>query len=81
MGAEKIAAFYDDETKAACDAQSAAKAHYLRALSTRTGLSWQALRIGKFLGQYGVGVLRETRGRLSARSQTAPGEAARISQR
>ena len=49
MGEEKIAAFYDDAVKVACDAASAAKAYYLRSLSTETGLAWQARRWGRFL--------------------------------
>jgi hypothetical protein len=34
MGAEKIAAFYDDPAKAACDAWSTGKAYHLRSLTT-----------------------------------------------
>ncbi|MEA2904289.1 MAG: hypothetical protein QOI12_1676 [Alphaproteobacteria bacterium] len=67
MGEEKIAAFYDDPVKTDCDDYSHAKAHYLRALSTDTGLAWQARRWVKFLGQYGVGSLRQARGRLVPR--------------
>ena len=58
MGEEKIASFYDDAVKQACDQHSAAKAYYLRALSTDAGLAWQARRWGKFIGQLGVGTLR-----------------------
>ena len=47
MGVDKIAAFYDDAVKQACDAFSAAKAYYLRSLSTEAGLSWRARRWGK----------------------------------
>src|SRR5262249_27320634 len=44
MGEDKIAAFYDDEVKQACDAASEAKAYYLRALSTSAGFAWTARR-------------------------------------
>jgi 2-polyprenyl-6-methoxyphenol hydroxylase-like FAD-dependent oxidoreductase len=65
MGPDKIAAFYDDPVKQACDEHSTAKAHYLRSLSTDAGLTWTALRWGKFLGQLGVGTLRQAQRRLS----------------
>jgi 2-polyprenyl-6-methoxyphenol hydroxylase-like FAD-dependent oxidoreductase len=63
MGEEKIAAFYDDEEKTACDAASAAKAYKLRALSTEQGLSWAARRCIRFVGQLGLGALRRMRTR------------------
>jgi 2-polyprenyl-6-methoxyphenol hydroxylase-like FAD-dependent oxidoreductase len=58
MDAQKIAAFYDDEVKQACDAASEAKAYFLRALSTSAGLAWSARRWSRFIGQLGVGALR-----------------------
>lgn len=58
MGAEKIAAFYDDPVKRACDAESAARAFYVRSLSIDAGILWQARRWGKFIGQSGVGAAR-----------------------
>jgi 2-polyprenyl-6-methoxyphenol hydroxylase-like FAD-dependent oxidoreductase len=61
MGAEKIDAFYDDAVKVASDLQSSTKAFYLRALSTQTGLRWSAKRWTKFIGQLGVGALRQAR--------------------
>ena len=77
MGKDKIAAFYDDEIKQACDAASQAKAYFLRALSTETGWSWTARRWSKFIGQFGVGTLRQARERLGARSLDREGAAAR----
>jgi 2-polyprenyl-6-methoxyphenol hydroxylase-like FAD-dependent oxidoreductase len=68
MGADKIAAFYADEVKIDCDAASAAKAFFLRSLSTETGLLWQVRRWSRFLGRLGVGTLRQTRAQLAARS-------------
>jgi 2-polyprenyl-6-methoxyphenol hydroxylase-like FAD-dependent oxidoreductase len=61
MDTEKIAAFYDDEVKQACDAASEAKAYFLRALSTSAGFAWSARRWSRFIGQLGVGALRRAR--------------------
>ena len=58
MAADKIAAFYDDPVKVACDDYSLAKAYNLRSFSLDTGLRWQIKRRLKFLGQYGFGMLR-----------------------
>ena len=58
MGAEKIAAFYDDPVKQACDVESAARAFYARSLSIDSGILWQARRWGKFVGQSGRGAAR-----------------------
>jgi hypothetical protein len=67
MDQEKIAAFYDDAVKTACDAACLAKAFFLRSLSTDAGLAWQARRWSRFLGQLGVGALRHARERMSLR--------------
>ena len=58
MGADKIAAFYDDPVKQACDADSAARAFYVRSISIDAGILWQARRWGKFVGQSGRGTAR-----------------------
>jgi 2-polyprenyl-6-methoxyphenol hydroxylase-like FAD-dependent oxidoreductase len=58
MGADKIAQFYDDPVKTACDAASSRKAFFLRALSTESGPAWKLRRAGRFLGRLGMGVLR-----------------------
>jgi 2-polyprenyl-6-methoxyphenol hydroxylase-like FAD-dependent oxidoreductase len=73
MGDDKIAAYYDDEIKKACDSFSTAKAHYLRSLSIDAGLSWRARRWGKLIGQLGVGALRQTHERLAAKSPDRQG--------
>lgn len=77
MGKEKIAAFYDDEVKAACDKFSADKAFYLRSLSTEPALSWRARRWGKFVAHLGKGALREAGGRLSEKFLDRAGAPAR----
>jgi hypothetical protein len=67
MEAGKIAAFYDDEVKRACEHASAEKAFYLRALSTGGGLKWRARRWTRFVHGVGVGALRQARERLAVR--------------
>ena len=69
MGEDKIAAFYDDPVKQACDADSAAKAFSMRSLSIDPGIAWQAQRWARFLGRLGVGTLRAARERLAAYSR------------
>jgi 2-polyprenyl-6-methoxyphenol hydroxylase-like FAD-dependent oxidoreductase len=64
MDAEKIAAFYDDPVKQACDSDSMARAFYARSISIDPGILWQARRWGKFIGQSGIGAARHMRGRL-----------------
>jgi len=76
MDKDKIAAFYDDPVKQACDAASEAKAYFLRTLSTSTGFPWGARRWARFLGGLGVGTLRQTRSRLAPRALDRAGAAA-----
>jgi 2-polyprenyl-6-methoxyphenol hydroxylase-like FAD-dependent oxidoreductase len=59
MDADKIASFYDDPVKVACEAFSRDKAFFLRELSTETGVLWQARRLMRFVGGAGVGALRK----------------------
>ena len=58
MGAEKLASFYADPIKRACDANSAARAFHLRSLSTDEGLAWRARRWTRFGVQMGASALR-----------------------
>jgi 2-polyprenyl-6-methoxyphenol hydroxylase-like FAD-dependent oxidoreductase len=67
MGVGKIEAFYQDPVKMACDAACEDKAYYLRSLSTEIGFSWQARRWSRFIGQFGIGALRQARGLIAAR--------------
>jgi 2-polyprenyl-6-methoxyphenol hydroxylase-like FAD-dependent oxidoreductase len=76
MTAEKIAAFYDDAVKRECDDFCLAKAYSLRSFSTDPGLQWQAKRWIKFIGQYGVGTLRQLRKQLSMRPRDRHGKSA-----
>jgi hypothetical protein len=66
MDESKIAAFYDDPVKRACDAWSSAKAHNFRSVSIDRGLYWQAQRWARFLAWFGHGLLRRMRARLTA---------------
>jgi 2-polyprenyl-6-methoxyphenol hydroxylase-like FAD-dependent oxidoreductase len=66
MGAGKIAAFYDDPVKTACDAWSAAKAQSFCSVSIDDGLYWRAQRWARFVAGLGQGLLRRTRGGLNA---------------
>jgi 2-polyprenyl-6-methoxyphenol hydroxylase-like FAD-dependent oxidoreductase len=59
MGENKIAAFYDDPLKKACDEWSIAKAHHFRSVSIDGGLYWQAQRWARFLAWFGRGFLRQ----------------------
>ena len=68
MSADKIAAFYADPVKVACDTESTERAHYRRTASTSRTLAWRARRRTKYLAQRTVGTLREARARLSAGS-------------
>lgn len=63
MDETKIAAFYDDPVKTACDAWSDAKAHNFRALTTENGIYWQAQRWARLVVWSGQGMLRRLRRR------------------
>lgn len=66
MDAEKIASFYDDPVKQACDAWSMAKAISFRKVTVETGLYWRAQRWARFLAWFGEGALRRMRSGISA---------------
>jgi 2-polyprenyl-6-methoxyphenol hydroxylase-like FAD-dependent oxidoreductase len=58
MDAAKIAAFYDDPVKRACDEFAAERAAGLKALSLDTSIAGQAHRLARFVAQAGRGALR-----------------------
>ena len=68
MDAHKVAAFYDDPEKVACETRCLAKAYHLRSLSIDNGLSWRARRGARFVARLSLGVGRSIRKRLSAGS-------------
>ena len=61
MGADKIAAFYDDPVKQAYDAHSAHKAFHLRSLTVEPGVLWGARRLARFAVRTASGVVRDLR--------------------
>jgi 2-polyprenyl-6-methoxyphenol hydroxylase-like FAD-dependent oxidoreductase len=66
MDADKIASFYDDPVKQACDAWSMAKGFSFRKVTIETGLYWRAQRWARFLAWFGEGCLRRMRNGISA---------------
>jgi 2-polyprenyl-6-methoxyphenol hydroxylase-like FAD-dependent oxidoreductase len=68
MAAAKIAEFYDDPEKKACEARCVAKAYHLRSLSIDNGLSWRAQRWARFIVRLAQGLSRPIRERLAGRS-------------
>jgi 2-polyprenyl-6-methoxyphenol hydroxylase-like FAD-dependent oxidoreductase len=68
MDADKIASFYDDPVKQACDAWSMAKGFSFRKVTIETGLYWRAQRWARFLAWFGEGALRRMRNGISAGS-------------
>ena len=66
MGAEKIAAFYDDPVKQACDAWSNAKAWNFKSVSIDRGLYGSAQRWARFFFNLGEGWKRRLRVPFSA---------------
>jgi 2-polyprenyl-6-methoxyphenol hydroxylase-like FAD-dependent oxidoreductase len=67
MNEAKIAAFYDDPVKTACDAWSATKAYSFRSVTIDDGLYWRAQRWARFAAGLSQGTLRRVRNRLGAR--------------
>jgi 2-polyprenyl-6-methoxyphenol hydroxylase-like FAD-dependent oxidoreductase len=65
MAEDKIAAFYDDPEKTACDAWSMAKAYTFRSVSIDNSLYWQAQRWARFAAWLGEGTSRRIRGRIN----------------
>ena len=65
MNAAKIAPFYDDPVKRACDAHSLAKAFHLRAISTEVSPQWRVRRLARSTAQIGLAALRRLKQRLA----------------
>jgi 2-polyprenyl-6-methoxyphenol hydroxylase-like FAD-dependent oxidoreductase len=62
MDTGKIAAFYDDPVKKACDAWSSAKAYNFRSLTLENELYWRAQRSARLIVWFGQGFLRQILG-------------------
>ena len=54
MGADKVAAFYADPVKVACDAASLRSSLYARALATETALPWAARRMRNRVARHAI---------------------------
>jgi 2-polyprenyl-6-methoxyphenol hydroxylase-like FAD-dependent oxidoreductase len=67
MGEAKIAQFYDDPIKQACDAWAAKEALRLRSMTIENSLYWSAQRWVRFLGRSGEGLMRRAGERLRLR--------------
>jgi 2-polyprenyl-6-methoxyphenol hydroxylase-like FAD-dependent oxidoreductase len=78
MGVGKIAAFYDDPEKLACDAWSTAKAHHLKSLTLDNGVYWRAQRWGRFVLRLAQGTWRRLRGRSGGPAMRAPRRTAKV---
>lgn len=68
MDVQKLAAFYDDPEKKACEARCLAKAYHLRSLSIDDGLSWRARRGARFVARLSLGMSRSIGKRFAAGS-------------
>jgi 2-polyprenyl-6-methoxyphenol hydroxylase-like FAD-dependent oxidoreductase len=75
MSAQKIAAFYDDPVKQACDAWSNAKAFNFKSVSIDPGLYWSAQRWARFFARLTEGWKRRLRGSFSAGAKVMPAPA------
>ena len=78
MPEAKIATFYDDPVKQACDVLSASKAFGLRSYSIDPAPYWTALRWAKFMAHRGRGMLRRftaTPASVDGAREAAQGEA------
>lgn len=71
MDMEKIAGFYDDPVKRACDAYSLNKAYGLRSLTLESGWGWRLRRSARFAARLTAGTLRRASGGLQTSSGTA----------
>lgn len=64
MGADKIAQYYADPLKRACDAWAKDKAFRLRAVTLDNSWYWRAQRGARFWGRLGEGLVRRVRDML-----------------
>jgi 2-polyprenyl-6-methoxyphenol hydroxylase-like FAD-dependent oxidoreductase len=72
MGADKIADFYNDPEKIACDEACLAKAYHLRSLSIDNGLTWRAQRWARFAVRLADGISRAVRKQVSRGAPPRP---------
>jgi 2-polyprenyl-6-methoxyphenol hydroxylase-like FAD-dependent oxidoreductase len=65
MDADKIAGFYRDPEKIACEEACLTKAYHLRSLSIDDGLAWRAQRWARFVLRLSDGISRAIRKQIS----------------
>jgi 2-polyprenyl-6-methoxyphenol hydroxylase-like FAD-dependent oxidoreductase len=68
MATKKIAQFYDDPEKRACEVRCLTKAYHLRSLSLDNSLSWRAQRWARFMLRWTQGTRLAIGRRLSGGS-------------
>jgi 2-polyprenyl-6-methoxyphenol hydroxylase-like FAD-dependent oxidoreductase len=66
MSEAKIASYYADPAKQACDSWSMAKAFSFRKVTLDRGIYWRAQRLARFLAWFGEGKVRRLRRAISA---------------
>ncbi len=71
MGADKIAAFYADEVKAAYEIQCRQRAFRVRDLAINTGITWEARRRLRFAVHVSRGIARRARTLIAGRTTGA----------
>jgi 2-polyprenyl-6-methoxyphenol hydroxylase-like FAD-dependent oxidoreductase len=69
MSEAKIASFYEDPVKQACDAWSSAKAFSFRKVTVDRGVYWKAQRWARFMAWLGEGILRRARKAITAEAK------------
>jgi 2-polyprenyl-6-methoxyphenol hydroxylase-like FAD-dependent oxidoreductase len=72
MDTGKIAAFYSDPEKIACEAASLQKAYHLRSLSIDNALAWRAQRWARFAVRLSDGISRSIRKQVSSGAARRP---------
>ena len=77
MGADKIAAFYADPVKLACDRNSFDKAFSLRSMSIDESLPWRVRRWVRFFGRLVIGTVRRVTAPMPRQVPVREGAAAR----
>jgi len=69
MSEAKIASYYADPVKQACDSWSMAKAISFRKVTLDRGIYWRAQRLARFLAWFGEGQVRRLRKAISAEAK------------
>ena len=72
MDTDKIAAFYDDPEKVACEEDCLTKAYHLRSLSIDDALSWRVERWARFAVRLSDGISRAVRKQFSKQGAGRP---------